>query len=162
VSASAPVVLISIPHGGSAGNVLRTGLVNRLLASPLAPVLVIASPLVEDAAFIREFEHARVRFEPLPPHRPSGLEGRLFALIQAAYIDSGVTESVKIRRAEAAAKKDDPLDSTEASSGFDRGAVDRSQGDAIRPGRPLDFAPRGPMRFSNGIGRRCWSRRIPG
>lgn len=105
MSASAPVVLISIPHGGSAGNVLRTGLVNRLLASPLAPVLVIASPLVEDAAFIREFEHARVRFEPLPPHRPSGLEGRLFALIQAAYIDSGVTESVKIRRAEAAANK---------------------------------------------------------
>jgi len=105
VSSSAPVVLISIPHGGSAGNVLRTGLVNRLLASPLAPLLVIASPLVDDAAFIREFEHPRVRFEPLPPHKPSGLEGRLFALIQAAYIDSGVTESVKIRRAEAAAKK---------------------------------------------------------
>ena len=102
---SAPVVLMSIPHGGSAGNVLRTGLVNRLLASAAAPIVVIASPLVEDGAFVREFEHARVRFEPLPPHRPAGLEGRLFALVQAAYIDSGVTESVKIRRAEAAAKK---------------------------------------------------------
>jgi len=102
---TAPVVLVSIPHGGAAGNVLRTGLVSRLLASPLAPVLVIVSPLVEDAAFIREFEHPRVRFEPLPRHTPAGLEGRLFALVQAAYIDSGVTESVKIRRAEAAAKK---------------------------------------------------------
>ena len=33
MTSSAPVVLLSIPHGGSAGNVLRTGLVNRLLAS---------------------------------------------------------------------------------------------------------------------------------
>ena len=105
MTSSAPVVFLSIPHGGSAGNVLRTGLVTRLLASAAAPVVVIISPLVEDAAFVREFEHARVRFEPLPPHVPAGLEGRLFALIQAAYIDSGVTESVKIRRAEAAAKK---------------------------------------------------------
>ena len=100
-----PVVLVSIPHGGSAGNVLRTGLVTRLLQSPLAPEVVVVSPLVKDAAFVREFEHARVRFEDLPPHRPAGLEGRLLALVQAAYIDSGVTESVKIRRAEAVAKK---------------------------------------------------------
>jgi hypothetical protein len=105
VTSAKPVVLLSIPHGGSAGNVLRTGLVARLLASAAAPVVVIISPLVEDAAFVREFEHSRVRFEPLPAHRPSGLEARLFALVQAAYIDSGVTESVKIRRAEAAAKK---------------------------------------------------------
>jgi hypothetical protein len=101
----APVVLVSIPHGGSAGNVLRTGLVARLLQSPIAPEVVIVSPLVKDAAFVREFEHARVRFEDLPAHRPAGLEGRLLALVQAAYIDSGITESVRIRRAEAAAKK---------------------------------------------------------
>ena len=101
----APTVLVSIPHGGAAGNVLRTGLVSRLLASPAAPLVVIVSPLVKDAAFVREFEHARVRFEDLPPHRPAGLEGRLLALVQAGYIDSGVTESVRIRRAEAVAKK---------------------------------------------------------
>jgi hypothetical protein len=100
-----PVVLISIPHGGSAGNVLRTGLVDRLLDSPASPDVVIVSPLVRDPAFVREFEHRRVKFEDLPPHRPAGLEGRLLALVQAAYIDSGVTESVKIRRAEAVAKK---------------------------------------------------------
>jgi len=105
VTASAPVVLLSIPHGGAAGNILRTGLVNRLLGSAAAPQMVILSPLVQDPAFVREFEHARVRFEPLPPHRPAGIEARLFALVQAAYIDSGVTESVKIRRAEAAANK---------------------------------------------------------
>ena len=100
-----PVVLVSIPHGGAAGNVLRTGLVGRLLGSAAAPDVVIVSPLVKDAAFVREFEQPRVRFENLPPHRPAGLEGRLLALVQAGYIDSGVTESVRIRRAEAVAKK---------------------------------------------------------
>jgi hypothetical protein len=105
MTSSAPVVLVSIPHGGSAGNVLRTGLVSRLLQSSFAPDVVIVSPLVKDPAFLREFEHSRVRFEDLPAHRPAGLEGRLLALVQAAYIDSAVTESVKIRRAEAAGNK---------------------------------------------------------
>ena len=94
-----------MPHGSSAGNVLRTGLVRRLLDAPGAPEIVLVSPLVRDTAFVREFEHPRVRFEDLPPHRPGGLEGRLMALVQAGYIGSGVTESVRIRRAEAAANK---------------------------------------------------------
>jgi hypothetical protein len=100
-----PVVLVSIPHGGAAGNVLRTGLVTRLLSAHPNSELVVLSPLVNDPAFVREFAHERIRFEDLPPHRPEGLEGRLMALIQASYIDSGVTESVKIRRQEAVAKK---------------------------------------------------------
>ena len=100
-----PVVLLSIPHGGAAGNVLRTGLVGRLLGSAVAPEVVIVSPLVKDPAFVREFEQPRVHFEDLPPHRPDGLEARLLALVQAGYIDSGVTESVRIRRAEAVAKR---------------------------------------------------------
>ena len=100
-----PTVFVSVPHGSSAGNVLRTGLVRRLIEARAAPEIVLISPLVNDPAFIREFEHPRVRFEDLPPHRPAGLEARLMALIQAGYIGSGVTESVRIRRAEAAARK---------------------------------------------------------
>lgn len=98
-----PVVFVSIPHGGSAGNVLRTGLVRRLLDTPESPDVVVVSPLVKDAAFVAEFGHPRVHFVDLPPHRPAGLEARLMALVQAGYIGSGVTESVRIRRAEAAA-----------------------------------------------------------
>jgi hypothetical protein len=98
-----PVVLVSIPHGGAAGNVLRTGLVQRLLDTPESPDVVVISPLVKDAAFVAEFGHPRVHFVDLPPHRPAGLEARLMALVQAGYIGSGVTESVRIRRAEAAA-----------------------------------------------------------
>src|SRR5262249_45632506 len=49
--------------------------------------------------------HPRLRFEDLPPHRPDGIEARLMALVQASYIDSEITESVRIRRQEAAAKK---------------------------------------------------------
>ena len=100
-----PVVFISVPHGGAAGNVLRTGLLDRLLLAHPQSEVVLLSPLVKDAAFVAEFSRPRVRFEDLPPHRPAGLEGRMMALIQASYIDSGVTESVKIRRQEAAAKK---------------------------------------------------------
>src|SRR5206468_2144215 len=100
-----PVVFVSIPSGVSAGNILRGGLLDRLLESNRSVEVVIISPLVKDAAFVQEFKRPRVTFEDLPPHMPSGLEGRLMALIQAGYLDSGVTESVKIRRAEAAAKK---------------------------------------------------------
>ena len=100
-----PIVFVSVPHGGCAGNVLRTGLIGRLLEAHDASRIVIVSPLVKDAAFIREFEGPRIAFEDLPPHRPAGLEGRLMALIQAGYIDSGATESVRIRRAEAVANK---------------------------------------------------------
>lgn len=96
-------ILLSIPHGGSAGNVLRSGVFARVLDANPAAELVIASPLSAEAAFIDEFARDRVAFEPLPPHRPAGLEGRLMALVQAAYIDSGVTESVRIRKQEAAA-----------------------------------------------------------
>jgi CDP-glycerol:poly(glycerophosphate) glycerophosphotransferase len=98
-------ILLSIPHGASAGNVLRSGVIARVLdANPRAEV-AIASPLSSDATFVAEFARDRVGFDALPPHRPAGLEARLLALVQAAYIDSGVTESVRIRRQEAAAKK---------------------------------------------------------
>jgi len=100
-----PIVLLSVPNGGSAGNVLRTGLVQRLLDTDPSVQVVLVSPLVNDPAFVREFDHGRVRLEVLPAHRPAGLESRLMSLIQAGYIDSGVTESVRIRRAEAVAKR---------------------------------------------------------
>jgi hypothetical protein len=100
-----PVVIVSIPSGVSAGNILRGGLVDRILEANRAVQVVIVSPLVRDAGFVQEFARPRVMFEDLPPHTPAGLEGRLMALIQAGYLDSGVSESVKIRRAEASAKR---------------------------------------------------------
>src|SRR5258706_7163672 len=105
MAADSPIVLVSVPHGGAAGNILRTGLVDRLLSANDACEIVLVSPLSRDSSFVREFQRPRVRFEDLPPHRPEGLEGRLMALVQAAYIDSGVTESVRIRRQDAIAKK---------------------------------------------------------
>lgn len=99
------VVFVSVPHGAAAGNMVRTGLVERLLAADESCEIVLLSPLANDEAFVREFQRARVQLHDLPPHRPHGLEARLMALVQASYIDSGVTESVKIRRQEAVAKK---------------------------------------------------------
>lgn len=104
MSGGGPTVLVSVPHGGAAGNILRTGVVSRVLDSHPSVRVVLVSPLVKDAAFTKEFTHPRIVLEDLPAHRPAGLEARLLALVQAAYLDSGVTESVKIRRAEALEK----------------------------------------------------------
>jgi CDP-glycerol:poly(glycerophosphate) glycerophosphotransferase len=98
-------VLVSIPSGITAGTILRGGLVDRLLAAHDGVEVVIVSPLVRDPVFVREFERPRVRLEDLPPHQLGGLEARLMALIQAGYLDSAVSESVKIRREEATLKK---------------------------------------------------------
>ena len=104
MSEPTPVVLMSVPHGGAAGNMLRTGMFARLLELAADIRFVIVSPLARDDSFRREFTHERVTFEDLPPHRPAGLEARLLALMQAAYLESGVTESVRIRRQEVEAK----------------------------------------------------------
>jgi hypothetical protein len=100
-ASAAATVLVSVPHGAAAGNLLRTGIVRRLLDADASTEVVLLSPLVRDPEFVREASHPRVRFEDLPGHRPAGLEARLLALMQAAYLESGVTESVQIRRAEA-------------------------------------------------------------
>ena len=65
--------------------------------------VVIVSPLVQDRRSSRKSRTRACRLEDLPPHRPEGLEARLMALMQAAYLDSGITESVRIRKAEALA-----------------------------------------------------------
>ena len=57
-----PTVLLSIPHGGNAGNVLRTGLVRHLLGAVADVRIVLASPLVKDQAFVAEFAHPRIVF----------------------------------------------------------------------------------------------------
>ena len=97
-------VLISVPHGAAAGNMLRHGLLARLLAADSTVRIVIVSPMAKDPGFVREFAHPRVLFEDLPAHKPAGLEARLLAFMQACYLESGITESVRIRRAEAQAK----------------------------------------------------------
>jgi hypothetical protein len=97
-------VLVSVPHGGAAGNILRTGILSTVLEADRSLHVVMVSPLVKDASFVREFTHPRISFEELPPHRPAGVEARLMALLQAGYLESGITASVKIRREEALAK----------------------------------------------------------
>jgi hypothetical protein len=101
---NSPTVMISVPHGASAGNMLRHGLIAHLLASGSSVRIVVVSPLTRDEGFVREFAHPHVLFEDLPAHRPAGLEARIQALMQACYLESGITESVRIRRAEAQAK----------------------------------------------------------
>lgn len=96
-------MLFSVPHGAAAGNMVRTGILRRVLDAEPSAYAVVMSPMAADPAFAAELAHPRVTLEPLPPHRPAGLEARLVSLMQAGYLESGVTESVRIRRAEARA-----------------------------------------------------------
>jgi hypothetical protein len=97
-------VFVSVPHGTSAGNMLRSGcLLDRLLESDPALHIVLLSPMANDPQFVREFERPRVTVIDQPPHVPSGLEARLLAIVQASYLSQGQTESVRIRLQEARA-----------------------------------------------------------
>jgi hypothetical protein len=97
-------VFVSVPHGTSAGNMLRAGgLLDRLLDSDPSRRVVLLSPMARDAAFVREFARDRVQIIDLPGHTPQGLEARLLAIVQASYLGRGQTESVRIRLAEARA-----------------------------------------------------------
>jgi hypothetical protein len=98
------VVLFSVPHGAAAGNMIRSGVLQQVLDAAPAAQVVLLSPMSGDPAFVEEVKHPRVAVAPMPPHRPTGLEARLLALMQAGYLESGITESVRIRRAEAQAK----------------------------------------------------------
>jgi len=99
-----PSVFVSVPHGTSAGNMLRAaGLLARVRESAPRATIVILSPMANDPAFVREFQSPGVVVVDEPPHRPAGLEARLFALVQASYLAAGQTESVRIRLAEARA-----------------------------------------------------------
>ena len=96
-------VLVSVPHGAAAGNMVRTGVLRRVLERDPRIHAVLLSPMASDPSFVAEVAHPRVTVEPLRPHQPQGLEARLVGLMQAAYIDSAITESVRIRRLEAQA-----------------------------------------------------------
>ena len=97
-------VFVSVPHGTSAGNMLRSGaLLDRMLDSDPALHIVLLSPMAKDPQFMREFERPRVTILDQAAHQPRGLEARLLAIVQASYLSQGQTESVRIRLAEARA-----------------------------------------------------------
>jgi hypothetical protein len=98
------MIVFAVPHGAAAGNMVRTGIVRRVIECDPSVRAVILSPMAADSEFVNEVSHPRMTVDTLPPHRPAGLEARLLALMQAGYLESGVTESVRIRRAEAHAK----------------------------------------------------------
>lgn len=98
------MILLSVPHGAAAGNIVRTGILRRVLDADPSVQVVMLTPMAADPAFVNEVAHAQLALDGLPPHQPAGLEARMLALMQAGYLESGVTESVRIRRAEAQAK----------------------------------------------------------
>jgi hypothetical protein len=76
-------VFVSVPHGTSAGNMLRSGgLIERLLAVEPPVDVVLMSPMAKDPQFVAEFGRPRVTIVNQPPHVPAGLEARLLAIVR--------------------------------------------------------------------------------
>lgn len=97
-------VFVSVPHGTSAGNMLRAGgLLDRLQEFDPTLQIILLSPMARDAAFVKEFERPGVTVIDQPAHVPSGLEAKLLTLVQASFLSRGRTESVRIRMMEAQA-----------------------------------------------------------
>src|SRR5437773_5348111 len=94
-----PCLLWSIPHGASAGNTLRTGVLAAVLDAVPDLRVVLLSPLSADRTFTEEFAHPRVEFDVLPPHMPAGFEGRLLGVVQARYLEACTTDTLRIRGA---------------------------------------------------------------
>lgn len=98
-------VFVSVPHGTSAGNMLRAGgLLDRLREFDPKLQVVLFSRMSRDAAFVKEFEAPGVVILDQPPHKPAGLEAIFQTLIQASFLGRGRTESVRIRMLEALAE----------------------------------------------------------
>src|SRR4051794_23414903 len=89
-------LLWSIPHGATAGNLLRTGVMASVLAAVPDVRIVLLSPLSADPAFVREFDHPRVGFDVLPSHVPAGLEGRLLGVVQSCFFSICQTDTLRI------------------------------------------------------------------
>lgn len=94
---SAARLLWCIPHGGTAGSMLRSGVMGTVLSAVPDLSIVLLSPLAADAAFVAEFTHPRVSFDVLPPHTPAGLEGRLLGIIQSCFFTVCQTDTLRIR-----------------------------------------------------------------
>jgi hypothetical protein len=93
----AKTILLCIPSGTPAANLLRTGVLDRLCESPLVGRVVIASPLVSEAHFRAEFGHDKVGFAELQPHEPGWLERRIIRVLQERYVKTMPTASMRIR-----------------------------------------------------------------
>jgi hypothetical protein len=97
-------VFVSVPHGTSAGNMLRAArLLARIRESAPEATIVLLSPMANDPAFVREFQGPGIVIIDQPRYQASGLEARLFAIVQSSYLSAAQTESVKIRLQEAQA-----------------------------------------------------------
>ena len=103
MTSNSPCVLVSVPHGAAAGNMLRTGSIARLLDHDRDLRLVMLSPMATDAAFLREARPSASHGRGPPGASACRPRARLLALMQASYLDSAITESVRIRRIEARA-----------------------------------------------------------
>jgi hypothetical protein len=98
---AARTVLLCIPSGTPAANLLRTAVFGLLRDDPSVGRLVIISPYAADQSFREEFDGPKIGFADLAPGVPGWLERRFIRVMQEKFVKTMPTESMRIRVARA-------------------------------------------------------------
>ena len=94
-------MLLCIPSGTPAANLLRTGVFDRLREDAGVGRIVILSPYAAEERFVEEFGGPKVGFAELAPGVPGWLERRFIRVMQEKFVKTMPTESMRIRVARA-------------------------------------------------------------
>ena len=94
-------LLLGVPSGTAAANMLRTAVFSTLKEAVPEIRLVVLSPLSGEPHFVEEFASPKVQLEYMPPYVPGALERRLIRVLQEKFVKRMPTESMRIRVARA-------------------------------------------------------------
>ena len=94
-------MLLCIPSGTPAANLLRTGVFDRLREDASVGRIVLVSPYAVEERFVEEFGGPKVGFADLAPGVPGWLERRFIRVMQEKFVKTMPTESMRIRVARA-------------------------------------------------------------
>lgn len=101
VRPDARTLLLCIPSGTPAANLLRTGVVARVRDDPSVRRIVIVSPYAVEPYFVEEFGGPKVGFAELAPGVPGWVERRFIRVMQEKFVKPMPTDSMRIRVARA-------------------------------------------------------------
>jgi hypothetical protein len=121
-------LLLCIPSGTPAANLLRTSVFPLVRDDPSVGKVVILSPYSTEQRFVDEFAGPKVRFADLAPGVPGWLERRFIRVMQEKFVKTMPTESMRIRVARA-----ELLEREATKGGHEVRYLDRGQlGQSIR------------------------------
>src|SRR4051812_39388985 len=79
---AAKTLLLAIPSGTAAANLLRTRFFDGVLEGAPDLQIILLSPLSQEKHFVEEFRRPRVELIDMPGHEPGAIERRVIRVMQ--------------------------------------------------------------------------------